>query len=150
LNPIEGFRRFFDAHRRPSIKECVPPTSRWLGPPVDFAKGARIQRKDWLLDFYSAVAGNACLTKTGAESMEINGLIDGGMSVFRDHTLWAVLAVIVIGVFIYLKPKDMLKLAIGGLALGAVIYVFTFVWGLTSRGIDETEKFTTTPEVKVD
>jgi hypothetical protein len=82
--------------------------------------------------------------------MDFNSLVDGGMGFFREHALWAVLTVGVIGAFIYRKPKQMLKLALGGLAVGAIIYVFSFVWDLTSRGIDETEKFTTTPGVKVD
>lgn len=82
--------------------------------------------------------------------MDVNSLVDGGMSFFRDHTLWAVLAVVVIGAFIYWKPKDVFKMALGGLAVGAMIYVLSFLFDLTSRGIDESEKFTTTPDVKVD
>ncbi len=82
--------------------------------------------------------------------MDINSLVDGGISFFRDHTLWAILTVVVIGAFIYWKPKGMFKLVLVGLAVGAIIYVLSFLFELTSRGIDETEKFTTTPDVKVD
>lgn len=82
--------------------------------------------------------------------MNFSSLVDGGLSFFRDQTLWAVLAVVVVGAVVLWKPKGAFKLALAGLALGAVIYVFTFVWDLTSRGIDDTEKFTTAPDVKVD
>ncbi len=44
----------------------------------------------------------------------------------------------------------MFKLASAGLVVGAIIYVLSFLVDLTSRGIDEAEKFTTTPNVKID
>jgi hypothetical protein len=44
----------------------------------------------------------------------------------------------------------MFKLASASLAVGAIIYVLSFLVDLTSRGIDEAEKFTTTPDIKVD
>ena len=55
-----------------------------------------------------------------------------------------------VGSLVFWKPKGAVKLALAGLALGAVVYVFAFVWDLTSQGIDDTEKFTATPDVKVD
>ena len=82
--------------------------------------------------------------------MDINSLVDGGMSLIREHTLWAIVTMVAMGTFIYWKRKDMLKLALAGLAVGAIIYVLSFLLDLTSRGIDETEKFTTTPGVKVE
>ncbi len=84
------------------------------------------------------------------ESMDIDYLVESGVSFFRDHTLWAVLIALVIGALIYWKPKDMFKLAMAGLVVGAIIYVLTFLVDLTSRGASATGKFTTTPNVKVD
>jgi amino acid permease len=85
-----------------------------------------------------------------AEKMDIDYLVESGAVFFRDHTLWAVLIALVIGALIYWKPKDMFKLASAGLVVGAIIYVLSFLVDLTSRGIDEAEKFTITPDVKVD
>ncbi len=82
--------------------------------------------------------------------MDIDYLVESGVSFSRDHTLWAVLIALVIGALIYWKPKDMLKLVSAGLVVGAIIYVLSFLVDLTSRGINEVEKFTTTPDVKVD
>ena len=85
-----------------------------------------------------------------AEKMDIQTLVDNGISFSRDHTLWAVLTVLVIGALIYWKPKDMFKLSAAVVVVGTIIYVLSFLVDLTSRGIDETEKFTNRPEVKVD
>lgn len=82
--------------------------------------------------------------------MDINNLFDSGMSFFQAHPLWAVAAVVAIGAFIYWQPKVVLKLALIGFVVVAFIYVFSFIFDLASRGIEETEKFTTTPDVKVD
>ena len=82
--------------------------------------------------------------------MDINSLVDSGTGYFRDHTYWAVFVVLLIGAFIYWKPKDMFKLAMAGLVLGAIIYVGIFLVDLTSRGISETGKFTATPTGEVD
>ncbi len=82
--------------------------------------------------------------------MDIDYLVESGVSFSRDHTLWAVLIALVIGALIYWKPTDMLKLVSAGLVVGAIIYVLSFLVDLTSRGIKEVEKFTTTPDVKVD
>lgn len=82
--------------------------------------------------------------------MDINNIVDSGMSFFQDHTLWAVLAIVAIGAFIFWKPKATFKLALIGLVVAAFIYVFSVIFDLASRGVEETEKFTTIPEVKVD
>lgn len=82
--------------------------------------------------------------------MDIQGLIESGMSFFREHTLWAVLALLVIGALFYWRPKGMFRLVAAGLVLGAIIYFLSFLVDLTSRGIDETQKFTDRPEIKTD
>ena len=82
--------------------------------------------------------------------MDIDSLVDTGMSFFRDHTLWAILALVAIGALIFWKPKVTFNLALIGFVVAAFIYVFSFIFDLASRGIEETEKFTTTPDVKVD
>ena len=82
--------------------------------------------------------------------MDIDNLVESGVSFFRDHTLWAVLIALVIGALIYWKPKGVFRVVSAGLVVGAIIYVLSFLVDLTSRGIDEAEKFTTTPDVKVD
>ena len=81
--------------------------------------------------------------------MDISSLVDGGTSFFREHTFWGILAVATIGTFIYWKRKSMLKVALAGLAVGAIIYVLSFLLDLTSRGIDETDKFKSVPDVEV-
>ena len=82
--------------------------------------------------------------------MEINSLVDAGISFFHDHRLWAILTVLVIGILAYWKLKDMFKLLAAGAVVGAIIFVLLFLVDLTSRGIDETGKFTATPDIKVD
>ncbi len=82
--------------------------------------------------------------------MDINSLVDSGVSFFQNHTLWAVLAIVAIAAVIFWKPKTTFKLGLIGFAVAAFIYVFAFIFDLASRGVEETEKFTTTPEVKVE
>jgi hypothetical protein len=82
--------------------------------------------------------------------MGMDYLAESAASFFRDHTLWAALIALAIGALIYWKPKGMFKLASAGLAVVAIIYVLSFLVDLTSRGIGEAEKFTTTPDIKVD
>ena len=77
-------------------------------------------------------------------------MIESGMSFFREHTLWAVLAVFVIGALFYWRPKGMFRLVAAGLVLGAIIYFLSFLVDLTSHGIDETQKFTDSPKLKTD
>lgn len=82
--------------------------------------------------------------------MDINSLLDAGAGFFRDHTLWALLVSLGIGALIYWKPKDMFKLMLAGLTLGAIIYVLSFLVDLTSRGINDSRKFTNTPKIEVE
>ena len=80
--------------------------------------------------------------------MDIDGLVDGTVNFFSDHALWAVMVALAIAGLVYWKPKDMFKLAMAVLALGALIYVFSFLIDLTSQGIDKTKKFTNTPRIQ--
>lgn len=82
--------------------------------------------------------------------MDFDGLVEAATDFFGNHTLWAVVAVLAVAALAYWKPKDMFKLAMAGLALGVLIYVFSFLVDLTSQGIDETRKFTNTPRIEVD
>ena len=82
--------------------------------------------------------------------MGIDDLVDGTVTFLSDHTLWAVLVVLAMVAFVYWKPKDMFKLAMAGLTLGALIYICSFIIDLTSQGIDESRKFTNTPRVQVE
>ncbi len=82
--------------------------------------------------------------------MDISNLIDSGASFFQNHTLWAVLAVVAAGAVIFWKPKATFKLGLVGFAVAAFLYVFSLIFDLASEGIEETEKFTATPDVKVD
>ena len=80
----------------------------------------------------------------------MDNLVEDGIRLFHDHTLWAILTVLVIGVLIYWKPKDMFKLTAAGAVVGAIIFVLSFLVDLTSRGMDESRKFTSSSEIKVD
>lgn len=82
--------------------------------------------------------------------MDLDNLVENGVTFFRDHTIWAVLIALVIGALIYWKPKGTFRLASAGLVLGAIIYVLSFLVGLTSQGIDEVEKFSANPKLEVD
>ena len=82
--------------------------------------------------------------------MDIQSLIESGMNFFREHTLWAALALLVIGALFYWRPKGMFRLLAAGLVLGAIIYILSFLVDLTSRGIDEAQKFKDSPKIKTD
>ena len=82
--------------------------------------------------------------------MDIQDLIESGMSFFREHTLWGALAVLVIGALFYWRPKGMFRLVAAGLVLGGIIYFLSFLVDLPSRGIDETQKLTDSPKIKTD
>jgi amino acid permease len=82
--------------------------------------------------------------------MDVGDLVASGVGFARDHTLWAVLIALGLGAVIYWKPKDMFKLAGACLVVGAIIYVLSFLVDLTSEGIDKAQKFTDTPDIKVD
>lgn len=82
--------------------------------------------------------------------MDIGDLIASGVSFSRDHTFWAVLIALVFGALAYWKPTGTFRVAAACLALGAIIYVLSFLVDLTSEGIDKAQKFTATPDVKVD
>lgn len=82
--------------------------------------------------------------------MESDELLNAAAGFFRDHTLWALLISLAVGALVYWKPKDMFKLALAGLTLGAIIYGLSLVVDLTSQGIDASREFTKTPKIDVD
>ena len=82
--------------------------------------------------------------------MDINDLLDAGAGAFRDHTLWAVLILAAIGGVVYWKPKDSFRVVLAVMTLAAIIYVLSFLVDLTSRGIDESKRFTNTPKIEVE
>ena len=59
----------------------------------------------------------------------------------QNHAALAIGIVTVFGVLTYLKPKEMFKLTMAVLVLGAIVFVGMFLVDLTSTGIDETNKF---------
>ena len=66
----------------------------------------------------------------------------------QGHAVLASAIVAVLGVLIYLKPKEMFKLTLAVCALAAIAYVITFLVDLTSTGIGESKKFLSTPKTK--
>ena len=80
--------------------------------------------------------------------MDIDGFVDGIVNFFNNYPLWAVMVVLAVVALVYWKPKDMFKLAMASLALGVLIYLFSFLIDLTSQGIDTTRKFTNTPQIQ--
>lgn len=82
--------------------------------------------------------------------MDIISLLDSALGFFKGHTLWAILFLVAAGAIIYWRPKDVIKLALAGLTLGAIIFVLSSLLDLASTGIDEARKFTNTPDVKVE
>lgn len=82
--------------------------------------------------------------------MDLENLLDAAVAFGRDHTLWAVLILLAIGLLVYWKPKDSIKVVLATMTLGAIIYVLSFLVDLTSRGIDDSRKFTNTPKVEVE
>lgn len=82
--------------------------------------------------------------------MDVDSLLDAGAVFFRDHTLWALLILVAVGGLIYWKPKGTFRLVLAAMTLGAIIYVLSFLVDLTSRGIDDSMKFTNTPKMNVE
>lgn len=63
----------------------------------------------------------------------------------QNHAALVIGIVTVFGVLTYLKPKEMFKLTMAVLVLGAIVFVGMFLVDLTSTGIDETNKFMGNP-----
>lgn len=82
--------------------------------------------------------------------MDIDSLIDRGVVFFQANPLWAILSVVAIAAVIFWKPKAVFKVALAVFVIYAFIYVFSVIFDLASRGVEETKKFTTTPDIKVD
>ena len=82
--------------------------------------------------------------------MEVETLVESGVTFFRDYTFWAVLTAVVIGFVVYWKPKGTIRVVGAGLVVVAIVYVLAFLVDLTSEGIDEVEKFSATPKIDVE
>lgn len=80
----------------------------------------------------------------------MNELLETVATFGSEHTLWAVLILAAVGIFVYWKPKDSIKVVLATMTLGAIIYVLSFLVDLTSRGIDDSKKFTNTPNVEAE
>ncbi len=79
--------------------------------------------------------------------MEPGKLIDSWLDFFSSHTIFAIAIIVALGILAYLKPKVMFKLVIVVLAIGAIVYVISFIVDLTSTGIDEKYKFISNPKI---
>lgn len=99
---------------------------------------------------YPGVIGKTRPSRIVAEKMDVDNLLGAATDFFREHTLWAVLVLTAIGTFVYWKPKDSFRVVLAAMTLGAIIYVLSFLVDLTSRGIDGSRQFTTTPKVEVE
>lgn len=77
--------------------------------------------------------------------MNSGALTDGITHFVQNHAALTVGIVAVFGVLAYLKPKEMFKLTLAVLAIGAIVYIGMFLIELTSTGIDETTKFLGAP-----
>jgi hypothetical protein len=80
--------------------------------------------------------------------MNIETLIGSVISYLQNHAVLAIGIVAVLGVLVYLKPKEMFKLTLAVMALGAIVYLGMFLVDLTSTGMDVTSKFLGSPNVK--
>ena len=90
------------------------------------------------------------LTRPVVEQMDITSLLDSAVGFFHEHTLWATLILVAAGAIIYWKPKDVIKVALAGLTLCAIIFIVSSLVDLASTGMDQARKFTNTPDVKVE
>lgn len=80
--------------------------------------------------------------------MKQEGYADGWLDLLRSHQTLAIVVGVGLVIFAYFKPKLMFKL-VGGVSIIIVIaYVISFFMDLTSRGIQETTKFTDRPDVR--
>lgn len=77
-------------------------------------------------------------------------MIDTAFEFFRSQTIWATVILVGLAALTYWKPKDMCKVVLIVSAAGVLVYVGTFLFDLTSSGIDDTRKFTANPTIEVD
>lgn len=81
--------------------------------------------------------------------MDIGKSIESAMKYLQGHPLMGAGAVLVLIVFVYLKPKAAFKLAGAAMILVAVLYVGSFLVDLTKTGIHEQDKFLSDPHLKL-
>jgi MFS superfamily sulfate permease-like transporter len=75
-------------------------------------------------------------------------MTDGLMDFIHGNELLAIAVVIGLAVIAYFKPKLMFKLVGGVGIIIVIVYVISFVVDLTSRGVQETTKFTDRPSIR--
>ena len=80
--------------------------------------------------------------------MNAPALMEGVTHFAQSHAALTIGIVAVVGVLTYLKPKEMFKLLLAALVLGAIVYVVMLLIDLTSTGIEESTKFLGKPKVK--
>lgn len=72
--------------------------------------------------------------------MDFEKLVAIGVRFFHSHTVLAILLVVVLLVFSYLKPKQLLKLLIVGLVLGVAFYFLSLTAKTTLTGVQHEEE----------
>jgi len=69
--------------------------------------------------------------------MNIETLIAAGIAFFRNYPIPAAAIVVVIAVIAFIKPKEIFKLLLVGLAIGVILYLVSFMADSTSIGIEQ-------------
>lgn len=69
--------------------------------------------------------------------MNIETLIAAGIAFFQNYPIPAVAIVVVIAVIAFIKPKEIFKLLLVGLAIGVILYIVSFMVDSTSIGIEQ-------------
>lgn len=69
--------------------------------------------------------------------MNFESLITAGSAFFQNHTIPAVAILAVIVVIAFIKPKEIFKLLLVGLAIGIIFYLIAFMNDSMSTGIEQ-------------
>lgn len=67
--------------------------------------------------------------------MDIGSLIDTIVQFFSAHTIVAVVILVIVGLLVYAKPKEMAKLAVIVLIAGLLYGVGSMLWDTTFKGV---------------
>lgn len=74
---------------------------------------------------------------------------DGWLELVYSHQTLVIAVGVGLVIFAYFKPKLMFKFVGGVAILIVVVYVISFFVDLTSRGVQETTKFTDRPHTRI-